>query len=236
LRYKTRIMDKLVYTWRPDVAAHLPTFGRRVTREIAPGLLREGPAGLVVHVTDERPPRLAVVPFLGEPIALISIHDERDGAAEFWTGRLSALGGRLAGYRVTEAVPVAHDRTWPDGTRTPGAGLLTLLRGNPRLTHDDFIHEWHGKHTPMSLEIHPLWHYVRNVVEERITDRGPAWDGIVTEHFRTRSDLTSPVRLFGGALRFVPAMVRVGLHVNHFLDMATLETYLVSEYCFREPG
>ena len=36
--------------------------------------------------------------------------------------------------------------------------------------------------------------------------------------------------LFGGAARMLPNLVRVGRHVNFFLQLSTLENYLVAEY------
>jgi hypothetical protein len=108
--------------------------------------------------------------------------------------------------------------------------LLTLFRKNPRLDRERFFREWYGRHTPLSLRIHPMDEYVRNVVEDTVVDGSPWWDGIVTEHFDRASDLLLPWRLFGSAWTMVPNMALVGLHVSYFLDLRSLETYAMDEF------
>jgi len=38
------------------------------------------------------------------------------------------------------------------------------------------------------------------------------------------------VRYFGGALKMIPNMIKVGLHANKFLDLSAVENYLLTEY------
>jgi hypothetical protein len=58
-------------------------------------------------------------------------------------------------------------------------------------------------------------------------------DGIVEEHFLKRSDVTNPVRYFGGPLMMIPNMIKVGLHANKFLELSAVENYLLTEYYIR---
>lgn len=206
-------------------------FAARLRRDLVPRLLDQGPRRLTLHLTVEPPPRVAVIPFRRAPQALLSIHGGVADGADPWLDLLEDAGPLRAGYLVDESTPVnATDRPAPgSGQVTPGAGLLTLLRRNPKLDPDTFRSEWFGKHTPMSLEIHPLWHYERNEVVSPVVPGSPVLDGIVTEHFRTRADLLNPVRLFGGPVRCLPNMARVGLHIRHFMDLHTMETYFVQE-------
>ena len=111
----------------------------------------------------------------------------------------------------------------------PGATMLTLLKQNPKLTREQFIDEWHHKHTPMALEVHPFQGHVRNTVEGLISEGATAYDGIVTEDF-AGSDLFNPVKMFGGVIKMVPNMARVGLHVSKFLDLPKLDNALVVEH------
>ena len=85
-------------------------------------------------------------------------------------------------------------------------------------------------HTPLSLEIHPLWNYARNVVMEKTVDGSDHYDGIVEEHFRTRKDLTCPARFFGGFLEMVKNMAAVYKDMNGFIDRKTIEPYFITEY------
>jgi len=231
-------MDKLQFVLRgPDRMTHA-AFCDRLRDALVPALLARRPTGLKLTWTASRPPLLSMVPLRRTKLALVSLWAAGDiagDAASGWLEPLGAGGAVLGGYRVEESVPVGYDRTWPDGTPTPGAGLLTLLRRNPRLAPDDFMREWFDRHTPMSLRIHPLWSYVRNVVAEPVVDWSPGFDGIVEEHFRRRGDLLNPARFFGGPLRMLPHMIEVGRHVNRFIDLSTIETYLVDELWIRTP-
>jgi len=182
-----------------------------------------------LHVTAEPPPRLSLIPFRRTPVALVSVKGQPEDLGARVGERLQALGGVWSGYRVNEAQPVERPRPANPGERCPGACLLTLFRRHPRMSRERFLAEWHGKHTPMSLEIHPLRSYVRNTVREPVLPGSPPWEGIVTESFDPRQDLLNPLRLFGGPLRAPLNMLRVGLHIRSFMDLRSMENYLVSE-------
>jgi hypothetical protein len=131
---------------------------------------------------------------------------------------------------VEEALPVAYEKTWPDGEVTPGVCLLTLFRKKKSIDHGTFIDRWHNSHTPLSLKLHPLWNYSRNVVRTAVKSDSQYWDGIVEEQVRTRADLLNPFRFFGNPLMIIPNMIRVYVDTKSFLDYATIEPYLVMEY------
>jgi hypothetical protein len=218
-------VDKLQFVLRAPGGSDHAAFGRRA-RSLAERLLELDPERLKLSWTERPPPRLSLVPFERRPVALFSIV----GAAP--AQQIAALlggAGELSGYRVDEALPTAYRRDWPDGQPTPGAGLLTLLKRKPGLSDERFFHEWFGRHTPKSQRIHPLWCYERNRVEQAVLPGSTPFEGIVEERFRTRAELLNPVRLFGGPLVFLPHMVEVGLHIASFLDMRSMETYLVEE-------
>jgi len=143
---------------------------------------------------------------------------------------LGRAGTKLAGYLVTESIPRDFDhRTWADGERTPGIKQVTFFDKLPGMADDAFIRQWHGSHTPLSLEVHPLWRYVRNVVERPLTDGAPRWLGIVEETFRELEDFTDPQRMYGS----VDNMRRVLADVRKFIDLETIEVYVMSEYTVR---
>ena len=110
---------------------------------------------------------------------------------------------------------------------------MTLMKKNAELSYEQFMKEWFGHHTPMAIRIHPLWNYIRNVVESPISDDSPPFDGIVEEHFRSLRDITNPVRFFGGVVKMLPNMLKVGLHSNKFLDLSATENYLLTEFHIR---
>jgi hypothetical protein len=226
-------MVKLQYLLRGPA-----TEGAKAFRERALGagarLLAAGPARLKLTYTEENPPRLTMMPFRKDRLALVSVWDE--GVPEAVVARWNALlatEGASAGYRVDESVPRAYARDWPDGRDTPGGSMLTMLHRRTGLSDEEFLRRWHEGHSPMALAIHPLWNYVRNVVAYPVLAASPPVDGFVEEQFRTRAELLDPTRMFGGWLRMLPNMLRVYRDVSGFLDLAAIENYLVTERWLR---
>ena len=171
------------------------------------------------------PPKLSVIPFKKAKIAAISIYFVNKENKK----KLFNAPGFDGSYLVDEAIPVAYEKNWKDGVSTPGVCLLTLFRQKKGIEYATFIHRWHNGHTPLSLKIHPLWNYNRNVVMEKLTDSSYEWDGIVEEHFRTTTDLLNPVKFFGNPLIMVYNMLCVYFDTKSFLDYKTIEPYYVTE-------
>lgn len=180
---------------------------------------------LKIVFTNEAPPKLSIIPFKKEKIAAISIFSTK-------TENHKALlnePGFSGGYLVGEALPLAYEKNWADKEATPGVCLLTLFRQKKEIDYDTFINRWHNVHTPLSLKIHPLWHYNRNVIKEKLTSSSAGWDGIVEEHVRTTSELLNPTKFFGNPFIMVYNMIRVYLDTKSFLDYKTIEPYLTTE-------
>jgi hypothetical protein len=180
---------------------------------------------LKVVLTSDSPPKISVIPFKKEKIAAISVFSARTGKYNL----LRNEPGFLGGYNVDEAIPVAYEKSWADGQTTPGVCLLTLFRQKKGINYNTFIHRWHNGHTPLSLKIHPLWNYNRNVVKEKLSDNSGEWDGIVEEHFRKTSDLLNPIKFFGNPFIMVYNMLRVYFDTKSFLDYKTIEPYFATE-------
>ncbi|HOX42399.1 MAG TPA: hypothetical protein PK668_02320 [Myxococcota bacterium] len=223
-------MPKWMFIWNPPRGTPLQGFAEDAREQVSEKVRGLGAQELGLHVTAEPPPRAGVIPFKRRPLAVVSVRGEDVALGALAGDRLDDLPGAWAGYRVEEAVPVARTRTWGIGERAPGACLLTIFRRHPRLDREAFLQEWHGKHTPMSLEIHPLWSYVRNTVTEILLPGSPPWDGLVTESFREPGELLNPLRLFGGPLKAPLNMARVGMHISRFMDLRGMENFLVGEW------
>jgi hypothetical protein len=199
---------------------------------LAAGLLHaDGPVSLKVTLTERKPPRLSVIPFRKEKVAVFSI----SGRPPDCPVVLSEAPGFTGGYLVEEAVPVSYDKTWEDGKPSPGACLLTLFHRKPGLDPETFIRRWHGGHTPLSLRLHPLWNYNRNVAISALHGNSTWYDGIVEEHFRTAQELLNPLRFFGPPLRVPYHMFLVYRDTVSFIDMKRIETYLATEIHLRSP-
>ncbi|MDH3200652.1 MAG: hypothetical protein OEM15_07150 [Myxococcales bacterium] len=222
---------KWIYVLRGKGESHA-AFADRMRGEVSNRLLDLSPSKLSLTLTEAPPPKVALFPFKTGPTAVFCIHDEQGDPARF-TEALSGAASALSGYEVEESYPVAYDKSWRDGEPTPSPILLTVLHKKPGLDFNEYLERWHGGHTPLSLEIHPLWYYQRNVIREHITPGADACDGIVLEACPTKSDLLNPARFFGGALKMVPNMLRVANDIKGFLDMKKVETFYCTEYHLR---
>ncbi len=180
------------------------------------------------------PPSLSLVPFSKNAMIMISLWSEEGLTPEASTLEAMKTLGQVWSYAVDESAPVQYQRDWPNESDSPGVVLLTLLKKNPNISYDDFMHEWHGRHTPKAMRIHPMWNYIRNVTLERLQPDSPAFEGFVEEHYRQLSDVTNPIKMFGGGFfTWIKNIIEVGLHVKTFLDLPNLENYLMSEYHIR---
>jgi hypothetical protein len=216
---------KWMYVLRGEGEDHA-AWSERMKR-VAEEALELGPSKLQLTVTEAPPPKLSLFPFESQPIAIFNVYDEVNAPTRF-TNLLRGAASSVSGYVVEEAYPVAYDRTWSDGEPTPSPILLTMLRKKAGVSTDEFVDRWHNGHTPLSLEIHPLWYYQRNVIVEPLTEWAEPSDGIVLEACRTRGDLLNPARFFGGAWKMVPNMLRVAMDINGFLDMKKPWTSMAS--------
>jgi hypothetical protein len=186
-------------------------------------------AVISMTLTEDPPPRFSVIPFRKGKIAVVSMISDLPHPEDL----LIHAVGYSGSYQVTEALPVAYSKNWPDSQRTPGICLLTLFKKKKSIDYETFLHRWHNSHTPLSLKIHPLWHYNRNVVDSWVIAASEEWDGIVEEHFRKRQHLTNPFIFFGNPLTMWYHMIQVYADTNSFLDYHTIETYLVQEYIMK---
>lgn len=201
-------------------------------RALADELLGLEPSKLQLTLTEAPPPKLSLFPFKNESIAIFNVYDSGDDPSRF-TEVLEGAASSVSGYEVEEAYPVAYDKAWGDGEATPSPVLLTMLHKKSGVGHDDYIERWHNGHTPLSLEVHPLWYYQRNVIVKPITAGAEPSDGIVLEACKTRGELLNPTRFFGGTLKMVPNMLRVAKDISGFLDMKKTETFYTTEYHLR---
>ena len=84
-------------------------------------------------------------------------------------------------------------------------------------------------HSNLPFDVHPVWNYVRNVIHEPVAPDTPHRDAIVEERFRTPRDLLHVPTFFGGYLAMWRNVARVALDIRGFIDLGSLETWLVRE-------
>jgi hypothetical protein len=222
-------MTKQIYLIRGEEMETYPDFRNRVESCLAEFSPRKDILKLGYTITVERPPSVSVIPFRRKKVASVSVQKRESDPIE----KLISQPGFSGAYTVTEATPVTYTKSWPDGGKTPGVCLLTLFRKRKDIDRYAFIDRWHNSHTPLSLKIHPLWHYNRNVVDGFIPETAEPWDGIVEEHMRTRPELLNPFKFFGNPLVIVQRMIQVYADTKSFIDYPTIEPYLVSEFILK---
>jgi hypothetical protein len=133
---------------------------------------------------------------------------------------LAQRGVLVAIYRARTEEPVSYERTWATGETSPGLVQITLLRRKAGLDDAQFIEAWHDVHTPLAMEIHPLWRYTRHTVTEVLTEGAPPFEGIVELHFRHDEDVTDPVRFYGGNAENAK---RIAQDVRGWIDFGSIE-------------
>ncbi len=226
-------MEKLIYLLWKKPEDTIEDFRRRLLDEQAEKLLAGGATRLSVEVADLGERAQGSPLFIGEGRTL-------SGAVSLWLEclddrtsietTLTSICSRKHGYLVTESIPRAdHDRDWPDGETSPGVTVFTFFPKPDRVDDATFFERWHGSHTPLSLEIHPLWAYVRNAVARPVTDGAPPYRAIVVERFRELDDVLDPMRFFGSK----DAIGRIMADLQTFVDMDQAHTALMTQTIVR---
>lgn len=219
-------MHKEIYILTSHNSENYKAFQNRIM-DLSQSVLKEyDPETLKTCLTHRSPPPISVIPFKRNKIAAISVTRDTGSSLDL----IKDTEGFIGAYRVNEAIPVAYEKTWKDGHPTPGVCLLTLFHKKPGLDQETFIHRWHQGHTPLSLRLHPLWNYNRNVVISALKADSIWYDGIVEEHFQKASDLLNPMIFFGPPLKMLPHMYQVLKDTRSFIDMKRIETYLCTEF------
>ena len=217
-------MRKEIYLIKGNAEESYQGFSERII-ELAKSISRKDHTQIKITYTAEPPPKISIIPFKKTKLAAISILKEGHTPEE----KLIKEKGFSGAYLVEEAIPVSYDKNWKDMETTPGICLLTLFKQKKGINYDAFIDRWHNSHTPLSLKIHPLWHYNRNVVKKKLTPDSANWDGVVDEHMRTKSELLNPFKFFGNPFVIIPRMINVYTDTKSFLDYKTIEPYLARE-------
>jgi hypothetical protein len=219
-------MIKHIYLIRGVKKMSHRQFGEEISQLATKVAQQKAVERLSYTATIEPPPGISIIPFKKGQVTTVSVWT-RDGEP---IRELIETAGFEGAYQVTEALPVAYEKTWRDGERSPGYGLLTLFKKRKDIDYQTFLDRWHNSHTPMSLKYHPLWLYNRNVVDKKLTDTSVQWDGIVEEFVKTKSELMNPFKFFGGPAVIIQRMVNVYRDTNSFLEYKTVEPYYVGEF------
>ncbi len=223
-------MNKYIYMIHNCGSDSYEVFKKTIFNFLVSELVKLKPERLKVNMSVEKPPRLTVLPLERTPMAMVSLTGNLERRLDDIHGMMIQTGGDVSSYRVTESPYVTAAKEWENGTATPGLMLLTLFQSRKGLPYEEFKRIWFEEHSPLAVTIHPLFNYVRNVVEENLSEQAFPFNGIVEEHFREERELLNPFIMFGGYTKFIPNSIRVYRHVNTFINLKTIENYICREY------
>jgi hypothetical protein len=230
-------MEKLCYVlWKADGATGA-AFRDALVGPVAAALRQRGAERITVLAADEHTDALAKarITKLDDPIAgvlscWLPCVDDHGKVEEV----LRAHASRAAGYLVTESEVLRNTthRATRTGERTPGTTMLALLEKPERLAFDEWIAIWHGRHSPLALQIQCTYLYVRNVVQRVLTPDAPPWRGLVEEGFPTAA-VTDPMLWYvanGDPAKLREHIGKMVASCRAFLDLEKVESHPLSEY------
>lgn len=210
----------MLVSWRPSDVT-IESFRDTLLGEPTKAALACGPESLVLNVVDgPRSPISRVRVDRSRIGALVSMRVASRSAADRVRAAFDPSGRASALYRVQEAIPLDYERTWKPGEPSPGLKQVTFFSRRKGMTYEEFVSYWRGTHTPLALEVHPLFRYVRNVVTDPLTEGAPSYEGIVELSFRTLEDVTDTQRFYGGKPENVQ---RIATDVRNFIDFDTID-------------
>lgn len=180
-------MEKVVYAvFAPDTTDS-ESVTQQLRNDTTPRLIGLGATALhlnladasVAHVPARRPPTSSQF-----PIAVVSFWLDNADHREPFEHLLREHGGDIAGYVVSESVPIRNTSNKAnDGERTPGVNMIALLEKPEWIDYDEWIHRWRDNHRVVALETQASYAYVRNTVVHSLTPGAPPWAAIVEEGF-----------------------------------------------------
>lgn len=238
-------MEKLVYLiWaRPAATA---ADHARIAAAITAPLLALEPAQLWLQVDDaDAEVAVPLPPPEGEhtPMGVVSIWLDRYDDRGPFEDVLRAHCERIAGYLVLESLYTDYGgnrhsgpRHWPDGQRSPGVTMVTLMERPDRLSDDEWVTHWHTVQSPVSESMQPRTRYVRNAVVRAVTPDAPPYRGIVEECWPSPEHITDPMLFYcaDGDPEVMQSNLREMLaSVTAFLDLDRIRSVTMSEYLLK---
>ncbi len=167
---------KLMYLlWGPvsAEALHDPAFHRR--------LAAAGATALQLNICDAdvAAAQLRISSYHEPVAAVVGVWSEADNGPI--TDVLNTVAERVDGWIVDEREPLPTPRP-PDGTRYDALANIALLRIPAELSREQWLRNWHDRHTTVAIETQATFGYVQNTVVAAVTP-GQRVDGLVEELF-----------------------------------------------------
>jgi hypothetical protein len=240
-------MIKLIYLLWPREPMEPATRRTTLLEGCAPRLVESGARYLLMNIDDDlvtapspTPTTKRNNPFVAEVSIWVDDMDKRAALESI----LRDVGFDIAGYRVREHIytdyggnPHSAARDWPDGERSPAVISVTPLERPKRISKTKWMKHWFNRQGPMSEKMQPRARYVRNVVDEVLTEGAVPYEGIVEESWPSAAHMTNPYVFYGARNRFelIKNMAIMGQSVAAFLPIWKIVSVTMSEYYVRSP-
>ncbi len=179
-------MEKVVYALWSD-ASDRESLRDELTGPVADALWAAGARGVQVNVDDEAVASARIRPSMFEqPIAAVVslwVDTAVGAAATRMEELLAAASTKLAGYLVTEAVPLPMPAPDRPGARTRGFTNIAFLRRPAEMSFEQWRSRWQDHHTQIAIDVQGTFGYVQNMVVRALTPDAPEVAAIVEEQF-----------------------------------------------------
>jgi hypothetical protein len=231
-------MEKVIYTlWKPERQA-TADFAAGLRGPLAAQLLQAGVRHAQLNIDDaDVAPAAGIRQVANAPLPEALLQIWLDSAIALRRQPIDALVAAVAArhdaYLVTESQPLRNERHAPaPGQRTHGFAQIALLKKPPRLGYDEWLANWHDRHTPVAIETQSTFEYRQNVVVRALTPGARPYDAIVEECFPPEA-MDNPQAFFdavGDADKFQRNLDRMMASVGRFLDLGTIDVLATSQY------
>ena len=238
-------MEKLIYLIWAAPDDERDALRDRLLNHCAPRLLERGAAGLEIDVDDAEADVRPPMPWPADELPLracvslwLDCYDRRGPFEEI----LAEVGERRAGYLVSESMYTeyggnqhAAPRSWPDGERSPGVVMVTLLERPAHMSQADWIASDSGDCTPCQWAIQPRTRYVRNAVLWPVTEGAPPYEGIVKEGWPSQQHVEDPLLFYCAKDQdeLKQNIARMMTSVQGFLELPRIRSQTLSEYLLK---
>jgi len=140
---------------------------------------------------------------------------------------------RVAGYLVSESVPIVNSKQCSEpGQRTPGTNSIGFLEKPERLSYDEWLELWQGRHTRVAIETQSTFLYIQNAVIRALTEDAPPWVAIVEEGFPADAFRDQKVFYASGDsdTKLNENRGRMIESCQRFIEFDRLESHVFSQY------
>jgi len=180
-------MEKLLYAiWKPAEQS-TADFKSLLLGEMSRALLSSGAQQLQVSLSDEAVAAASNLrqentqPMMDGVISLwLDSHIYRDKQQAIIEDGVA----KCHAYLVSESVPIVNTQhPSVTGQRSYGMNQIAFFKKPDTQSREEWLNIWHHSHTQIAIDTQSTFAYTQNLIVKALTDKAPAFDAVVEEHF-----------------------------------------------------